>query len=411
VLAAQSLVIVVAVLVYFVWLAREAAFVALVMLGVAFLVARRRWLDAYARLQASRDDDNALFDGMTDLVEGFKEVRLHRERGADLDRFVARISEAVAAVRADVDTRLIRLFLFVQTSFYVAAAAMVFLFPTLDRSFGADAFQTTTVILFLVGPISAVTSAASAVVKAAAAAAGLFHLDQVLRAAARPAVAAPPLTTFGEIRLEDVTYQHREENDQPGFFVGPLSLTLTRGELVFILGGNGSGKTTLLKLVTALYAPRSGSLRVDGRPVTGAERDAYRGLFSAVFADFHLFHRPFGLEDVAPAHFERWLDEMELTGKTELVDGRFTTVDLSTGQRKRLALITALLEDRPIYVFDEWAADQDPSFRRKFYDEIVPGLSARGKTVVVVTHDERYIRQGHRVLSMEDGRLRVPEDV
>ena len=84
-------------------------------------------------------------------------------------------------------------------------------------------------------------------------------------------------------------------------------------------------------------------------------------------------------------------------------DGRFSTLDLSTGQRKRLAMVAALLDDKPIYIFDEWAADQDPGFRRYFYEGLLGELKARGKTVLAVTHDDRYFGVADRVVKRGEG--------
>jgi putative ATP-binding cassette transporter len=131
----------------------------------------------------------------------------------------------------------------------------------------------------------------------------------------------------------------------------------------------------------------------------------YRNLFSAVFADFHLFDRLYGMPGIEPARAQELLQTMGLAGKTEYRDGRFTNLDLSTGQRKRLAFVIALLEDKPIYALDELAADQDSTFRRRYYEELLPALKARGKGVLVISHDERYFHLADRVLVMEDGRF------
>ena len=159
---------------------------------------------------------------------------------------------------------------------------------------------------------------------------------------------------------------------------------------MFIVGGNGSGKSTLLRVLTGLYPVHGGELRVDHVPVTPESVAAYRALFSAILSDFHLFDRLYGLEDVPADLIARLLREMELDHKVGVADGRFSTLDLSHGQKKRLALIVALLEDRPVLVFDEWAADQDPGFRRHFYEDILPGLKREGRTVIAATHDDRY---------------------
>src|SRR6185312_9169737 len=190
-----------------------------------------------------------------------------------------------------------------------------------------------------------------------------------------------------------------------GFTVGPLNLELKRGEMVFLVGGNGSGKTTVLKLLTGLYLPQRGGLRVDDTAIARHNVQAYRELFSTVFSQFHLFDSLYGLEGVEPERVAAVLEALELQDKTRFENGRFTELDLSTGQRKRLALAVCLLEDREIMIFDEWAADQDPHFRRHFYESVLPGLQAQGKTIIAVTHDDRYWHLADRVIRMDFGKL------
>jgi putative ATP-binding cassette transporter len=187
-----------------------------------------------------------------------------------------------------------------------------------------------------------------------------------------------------------------------------VDFTLRAGELVFIMGGNGSGKSTLVKLLSGLYTQDSGEIILDGKLIDSTNRDHYRGLITAIFSDYHLFHRLYGVPDPDLAEVERLLTEYKLQEKTHLTDGEFQTLNLSAGQRKRLALIVSLLEKRPILLLDEWAADQDPEFRHKFYHEILPALKSAGKTLVVVTHDERYIDELHlpaRRIQMDEGRI------
>lgn len=190
------------------------------------------------------------------------------------------------------------------------------------------------------------------------------------------------------------------------FEVGPLDLNIRQGEVLFIVGGNGSGKSTLLKLLTGLYPPSGGSMTLDGATIGPETYQTYRELFSAIFADFHLFRKLYGLESPDEQKIRELLREMELTRKTRYADRRFSDIDLSSGQRKRLAYIAALLEDKPIYVFDEWAADQDPIFRKYFYNNLIGDLRTMGKTVIAVSHDDRYFNRADRVLKMEEGILK-----
>ena len=187
-----------------------------------------------------------------------------------------------------------------------------------------------------------------------------------------------------------------------------MDFTLRSGELVFITGGNGSGKSTFVKLLASLYKPDAGEMTYDGVLVTDNTREAYRQLIAAIFVDYHLFQRLYGIHDPDPLEVDRLLAQFRLLDKTRLANGEFNTVDLSTGQRKRLALIVSLLEKRPILLLDEWAADQDPEFRRKFYFELLPQLHRAGVTVVVITHDDRYLDEMDlpaRRLRMDEGRF------
>jgi putative ATP-binding cassette transporter len=262
-----------------------------------------------------------------------------------------------------------------------------------------------TVVLFLIGPIVNVIGSASAFASASAACAQMVDLEKQLEAASVSSRdSSEQVRRFDEIRLQAAAYRHGGDGEG-GFQVGPLDLSLRRGEMLFVSGGNGSGKSTVLKLLTALYLPQQGEIVLDGATVGPERREAYQSLFSTAFSDFHLFERTFGLGDLDEAEVAAWLAKMGLAGKTALNNRRFDTILLSTGQRKRLALVVAMLEDRPIYVLDEFAADQDPEFRRKFYDEILPAMLERGKTVVVVTHDERYFDRATRRVIMDEGRI------
>ncbi len=191
-----------------------------------------------------------------------------------------------------------------------------------------------------------------------------------------------------------------------GFMLGPIDLTVRSGELIFIVGSNGSGKSTLAKLITGLYTPQSGEILLDGLPVNETNIEWYRQHFATTFADVYLFDRYLGLEDrQSDPEINRYLKEFQLDRKVSVTNGILSTIDLSQGQRKRLALLTAFLEDRPIYLFDEWASDQDPTFREIFYARMLIELKERGKLVIVITHDDRYFHLADRILKLNYGRV------
>ncbi|MES1924764.1 multidrug ABC transporter permease/ATP-binding protein [Salinisphaera sp. T31B1] len=210
-----------------------------------------------------------------------------------------------------------------------------------------------------------------------------------------------------ELRGVCFAYDRDEHDTADGFAIGPIDLTLRRGELVFLIGGNGSGKTTLARVLTGLYAVKSGQILVDGVVVDPDRRASLRRLFAAVFTDFHLFDQLIGDDGTpAPAAFiEDWRRRLGLEGKLVLAEERILDTQLSQGQRKRLALMLALAETRDILLLDEWAADQDPVFRRVFYRELLPAFAERGHTVFAISHDDHYFEHADRLLEMRSGQL------
>lgn len=213
----------------------------------------------------------------------------------------------------------------------------------------------------------------------------------------------PEKHRFSTITLQDVVHNYRDQDGQVVFSVGPINLECQAGRIYLIQGGNGSGKSTLMKLLTGLYTPEDGQVLLDG---SKAFPDTYRSLFSTVFTDFHLFNRIYGVKAVDLAKAEFLLRKLQMDHKVRIRDGAFTTTDLSTGQRKRLALIAACLEDRPILVLDEWTADQDPEFRLIFFSEVLPWLKSLGHTIFAVTHDDQYFAWADVNIRVESGKVR-----
>ncbi len=207
------------------------------------------------------------------------------------------------------------------------------------------------------------------------------------------------------IRLRDAVYRFADR-DAGGFTLGPVDLEIPRGRITFITGDNGAGKTTLLKMLLGLYLPQRGVLELDGRRIEDAGRDDYRQLFASVLSDFHLFSQVTArMSEGQTRQATRLLDRLHLSDKVAIRDGRFTTTDLSTGQRKRLAFVQACATGRPVLVFDEWAADQDPTFRHLFYTRLLPELRDAGRTLIVISHDDRHFDIADRLLRMSGGRI------
>jgi putative ATP-binding cassette transporter len=264
----------------------------------------------------------------------------------------------------------------------------------------------TLAIFFLMSPLEQIVGWMPLMVRAGISADKIQSLGLMLGEEPAEATAVTSIASWERIELSGVTHVYYREGHERGFLLGPIDLTLRPGESVFIVGGNGSGKTTLAELLTGLYVPEEGEVRLDGEPIGAENRESYRQLFTAVFDDAVVFEGLLGLEALdRDEQAARYLRELRLDHVVRVADGVFSTTELSRGQRKRLALLTAYLENRSLYLFDEWAADQDPAFKRTFYQQILPELKRRGKTVIAITHDDRYFTSADRVIKLEEGRV------
>jgi putative ATP-binding cassette transporter len=415
VIAAQGSVLIIFAGLYIAYLSLAAFLMSAVIVTIAAVLHLSASRQYKAELHQSLQSEHVLFDRLSDLLNGFKEVRLNAARSEDLFQDIQGVSTRAAELKIKSQTDALKQFVFSQSAFYILLGMIVFVVPLFSATLGGSMVKITTAILFVIGAISSVVTSIPMLAAANAAAENISVLEGALQGVARAKTDVEPeaATTFTTVEVRDVSFRYVDKRSEAVFGVGPVSFVLHAGEVVFISGGNGSGKSTFLKLLTGLYTPDSGRILLDGEPVDEANRDGYRALITAVFSDYHLFKRVYGIREPDPAEVERLLTLFQLNGKTRLVDGAFTTIDLSAGQRKRLALIVGLLEQRPILVLDEWTADQDPEFRRKFYDELLAELQRSGKTIVAVTHDDRYLAElqlPSRKLRMEDGRFSTPAE-
>ncbi|MEZ9326464.1 multidrug ABC transporter permease/ATP-binding protein [Vibrio cyclitrophicus] len=212
---------------------------------------------------------------------------------------------------------------------------------------------------------------------------------------------------FKSLSLVEASYRYRSDSDGDSFGVGPINFKIERGEHIFVIGGNGSGKSTFARLLTGLYRPHAGQVYVDGNEVTQQHWQDYRQQFSAVFSDFHLFHQIVDGEgqDIDSKDIDEWMVRLEMAHKVDHKQGTLSDVRYSQGQRKRLALMMSVLEKRGCILLDEWAADQDPRFRKLFYRQLLPLLKERGVTVIAITHDDAYFDVADRIFKMDSGNL------
>ena len=353
----------------------------------------------------------SVFDGLTDLLRGFKEVRMNRPRADGLLRDLAEFRRPPAGPTSK-PRRKGQNFAVIEAMFYTLIGLTASVVPLFGTDYYTVVVPATTAALFIVGPVRPRPSVVSMITQADMALSNIEAMEDRLSDASHGAPADGQGRSAGPvpekpttIALRNAVFTHCDAKGKELFTVGPLSAEFRAGEITFVTGGNGSGKSTMLKLLIGLIPLKEGTLLVDGQPVMAEQMQDYRDRISAIFSDYHLSRRLYDMHAADPASILEHLKEMEMQSKVTVSDGAFSTVDLSTGQRKRLALVVAMLEDKQVIVLDEWAADQDPEFREVFYTKLLPKLKEQNKIVICVSHDDTWFKSKKPQINMKDGRI------
>lgn len=406
---ATNLTVVAGCAVYLLWLSWQVFLVCTMMVLLGITVYRMLLLHAHAAIEAAREGRDRLFGDFRTLIDGVKELKLHRGRREEFVRCEVDCTTDFLRVQNFAASRQ---YLFAdawtQILFYSLIGMLLFAAPVFSSASKEALTGYVFAALYMMTPVWTLIGSVPIFARGRVALAKIRTLDGELGGAEEPlggngAAIAQRIT----ICFEETCFMYSPSiSEDDGFGLGPLNLELASGEVIFVTGGNGSGKSTFVKLLTGLYAPQKGRILLNGISIDDSNRNFYREHFSAVFADFYLFKRLFGLEAGQRGdEIAAYLTSLGMDRKVKVEREQFSTIALSSGQRRRLALLTAYMEDRPIYVFDEWAADQDPTYKEVFYMRLLPELKARGKCVIVVTHDDRYFSRGDRILRLEGGYL------
>ena len=383
------------------------AILGFLLLGVSVCQWFVRRMNFYMR--ALRDDQDCLYKNVDAIVNGVKELQLNKRRRK---RFLDLSLTSSAKKLRDNHERAfyfwtisnewgnLIIFLMIGLILYLATSGI-----SGNREI---LIGYAIIIVFLRGHVSALLSTFPDVSagNAALRKISMLELAPVEQKQSEDSEIPPLMSTWNTLEIEHVHYEYSNGTDY-SFTLGPVSFQIRQGEIMFLVGGNGSGKSTLAKILCGLYVPQNGTQSLGNKKITTQNREWYRNHFCAVFPDFYLFNEV--LDNIGKPGDDgtalRYLRRLRLDTKVQTRNSRLTNTDLSQGQRKRLALLAAYMEDRPIYLFDEWAADQDPSFKEVFYRELLVDLKARGKTVIVITHDDRYFDVADRVLKLDEGQL------
>ena len=352
----------------------------------------------YHSFRQMRRIDNEIQRQYETSLNGHKELTLNRYRA---ERFYNQEVLPTAAQRRDTHIRADAyhaLAINWGNSIMLATVGIIYYLASYHGwASSADATAISMTLLFMRAPLTAAVGALPMLMQSKVALQALADLGLADYATPFHSPFRLP-ENWRTIRLENITYTYPQQGGQT-FALQAVNLTLHRGETLFLIGGNGSGKSTLSMLLAGLYTPASGKIFVDDIEITAENRPAYRQLFASVFTDFHIFEQLVdGIgEDAAQAQIAYWLDHLQLDEKVKIEQNRILNSKLSQGQKKRLGLLAAAL--------DEWAADQDPQFRRIFYEQLLPLLKQSGSTIFAISHDDKYFHHAERVISMKQGVL------
>lgn len=360
----------------------------------------------YASFRQMRDADDAIQQHYETVLNGHKELKLNRFRA---ERFYNERLIPQAQLRRDshihADAYHALAVNWGNCVMLLAVGCIFYLSLQFQWASLSDAATITMTVLFMRAPLMAAIGALPAMMQSQVGLQALQNLGLSPYESGFHSDFRLP-ENWQTIRLENVSYTYPAQAGEV-FSIKNINLTIKRGEILFLIGGNGSGKSTLSMVLSGLYAPTSGQIFIDEIPITDKNRAAYRQLFSSVFTDFHLFEQLMDGTgaDVSEALIEKWIDHLQLSQKVKIEQKQILNQKLSQGQRKRLALLIAALEQRSLMILDEWAADQDPQFRRLFYEQLLPLLQQSGHTVFAISHDDKYFHHAERIVSMKQGVL------
>lgn len=391
---------------YLIWLSPKLFVVTALILFIMILGSNYVVKRVYKSFKAMRGYEDELYTHYETSLDGHKELKLNRYRAERFyreDFTVAAEQNRNYAIRADS----YHAFAINWGNTLMLAAVGIIFYLSIYHHWAslADAATITMTVLFMRSPLSQAIGAFPMLMNSQVALNALNDLGLTDYQSGFHSSATLP-QNWQTIRLDNITYAYPEQGGQH-FALQPVNLTLRRHETVFLIGGNGSGKSTLSMVLAGLYTPSSGKMFVDDIEITEANRSAYRQLFASVFTDFHLFEKLVGDkgEDISAAMIAEWLGHLNLSEKVKIEKSRILNSKLSQGQKKRLGLLAAALENRSMLILDEWAADQDPQFRRVFYEHLLPLLQQQGYTVFAISHDDKYFHHAERIISMKQGVL------
>jgi putative ATP-binding cassette transporter len=404
--AIPQVILVIFSLLYIAWLSVDAfIFISILLaLSIFWFMYGARQLGIQLHLFASKQSE--FFNDINNVLHGFKEIKINQRKNDALFVHITKTSNGVKNIKMATRLHSVSEGLNSLASYYLVCASAIFVLPVFGSNNAEQVASIVIAILFIWRPINMITTALPMITTTNVALENIYQLEHEISLSCKgmqPGDSYP--LEFESLEFEQIFFYYPQKSNDSIFSVGPIDFKVNKGDILFIVGGNGSGKSTLLKILTGLYYPLMGTIYINNKPLLEDDYYDYRDLYSVIFTDFHLFDQLYGVDNIDLNRVNTLLKTMGLDNKTSFNNNGFTNINLSTGQKKRLAYIAAELEDKQIYIFDEWAADQDPEFRLFFYDVLLKDLKAKGKTVIAVSHDDRYFYAADKIIKLDYGQI------
>ena len=397
-----SLITILGTLGYLVYLNTKIFIFVLICLVIAVLTYQIPMLLAVKYFARGRESYDRVQQGVTGLIYGAKELKLSQLKSKKYIEEELIIPERATFRQNTIGQAIVTITeAYGEIISFLVISVVIFHLPYIYQVTQLELFGIVMALLYLTGPVGMILGAINNMQhgKVALQKMSGFYDMMIEEPAALMEAGIPEWKYFC---LQQLDYQYNDKSDK--FALKDISIEFIKGQITFITGGNGSGKSTLSKLISLHYLPSSGALYIGDTPIDKNNISAARELISVIYTDFYVFPKIYGDSDYKK--IQTYLQRLELDEKVTIVDGRFDSISLSDGQRKRLALLSLLLDDRPICLFDEWAADQDPRFKAIFYEEILPELKTKQKVVIVISHDDRYFNCADQLVVMDQGSIR-----
>ncbi len=384
---------------------------ALIVLGLIIMIAGLFFIvikTMSQKISILRKYNEHYYNYVNDVIKGFKELKVDRNKRNNLmNNHLSPNRDESKKLDYKINFVFLSINLISQYGLYLVIGVILFLLPALNFLSMEEVTSYVVVLLFITGPINNLINMQNIYSQYLVSNSRInkflidFQNDDV-----DDIVASEILDNeFDSIELKNICFIHENSESENAFELGPLNLRIDKGEVIFIIGGNGSGKSTFINILTELYQPSSGELVLDEK-VNINQSTSIQGLISAVFTDNHLFSNNY--DSYSLVNNERYEELIKIMKLDKIVvDDKEQSArrNFSKGQSKRMSMIFALLENKPILVLDEWAADQDPHFRKYFYENLMPRLKQEGKTIIAVTHDDAYFKHADRIIKFDYGKI------